>query len=172
MNKLEFNTHIKASVNICYDLARSVDFHKISVKEINEESVGGYKSGLISYNQHVLMKSTISGFIINTDLTITKYNPPFHFCYEGVNSVIKKIIHDYFFYDIGEETVMVDHFYYDLEYGILEDVINALFLKRYLTHLITHRNNLLCEYAESEKWKEVLGHEIVITQSFAENLMH
>jgi ligand-binding SRPBCC domain-containing protein len=165
MNKIEFNTHIKAPVQRCFDLARSVDFHKISVNPIKEESVAGFTSGLIGYNQRVLMQSKLGGLHFSTELKITKFNPPFFFSYEIIDSLFPSIVHDYYFYDISQETVMVNHFYYKIRWGLIGEVMNSLFMKKYLTRIITKRNDLLREYAETDKWKNVLlfpQHEVTI----------
>jgi ligand-binding SRPBCC domain-containing protein len=156
MDKIEFNTHIKAPIERCFDLARSIDFHKISVGPVKEETVAGCTSGLIGPNQRVLMQSRIGSFRFSTELKITKFNPSFFFSYEVVDSTFQSIVHDYYFYDISEETVMVNHFYYKLRWGLLGEVINFLFLHNYLTKIITKRNDLLREYAETDKWKDVL----------------
>ncbi len=39
MNKIELTTLIKAPIELCFDLARSIDLHKISVQHTNEEAV-------------------------------------------------------------------------------------------------------------------------------------
>jgi ligand-binding SRPBCC domain-containing protein len=156
MDKIEFNTHIKAPIQRCFDLARSVDFHKISLGPLKEESVAGCTSGLIGHNQHVLMQSRLWGMRFSTELKITKFNPPFFFSYEIADSTFQSIVHDYYFYDISEETVMVNHFYYKPRWGLVGEVINFIFLQNYLTKIITRRNDLLREYAESDQWKDIL----------------
>jgi hypothetical protein len=156
MTKLEFSTYIKAPASRCFDLARSVDFHKISAKQIKEESVGGFTTGLISFNQHVLLESRLLGMRVFTELKITKFNPPFFFSYEMTNRILTHVIHDYYFYDIQEETVMVNKYYFKTSFGLLGELINWVYLKNYLIRLISTRNALLAEYAETEKWKDVL----------------
>ena len=156
MRKIEFNTHIKAPLQRCYDLARSIDFHKISVPQIKEEVVAGCSSGLIGPNQHALLQTRVAGLRFSTELKLTRYAPPFFFSYEIVNEVFESIVHEYYFYDLKEETVMVDHFYFETRYGILGKFANILFLKKLLAHAIQHRNEMLREYAESEKWKTIL----------------
>jgi ligand-binding SRPBCC domain-containing protein len=126
------------------------------VGPVKEETVAGCTSGLIGPNQRVLMQSRIGSFRFSTELKITKFNPSFFFSYEVVDSTFQSIVHDYYFYDISEETVMVNHFYYKLRWGLLGEVINFLFLHNYLTKIITKRNDLLREYAETDKWKDVL----------------
>jgi hypothetical protein len=156
MNKIEFNTHIKAPIQQCFDLARSIDFHKISVSPIKEELVAGCTAGLIGYNQHALIQSSLWGSRFSTELKVVKFNPPFFLSYEIVGGHFHSIVHDYYFYDISEETVMVNHFYYKPKWGFFGEIISFIFLEKFLEKMITNRNNMLREYAETEKWKDIL----------------
>jgi hypothetical protein len=156
MNKIEFNTHIKAPIERCFDLTRSIDFHKLSINPVKEESVAGCTSGLIGPNQHALMQSRLWGLRFSTELKITKFNPPFFLSYEIADSNFHSAVHDYYFYDISEETVMVNHFYYKPKWGLIGELINILFLEKYISRIITKRNDLLREYAETEKWRKIL----------------
>jgi ligand-binding SRPBCC domain-containing protein len=156
MNKIELSTHIGAPIDRCFDLARSIDLHKISVKQTREEAVGGVTSGLLGLNQRVLWQATHLGVRQSMEVRISKFTPPFFFTDELVNGLFQSMIHDHFFYDIGNETVMIDHFYYDTPLGIIGEAANLLFFKGYLTRLLTQRNEIICEYAETNKWKDVL----------------
>lgn len=154
MNKIEFNTYIKAPIQQCFDLARSIDFHKISV--IKEESVSGCTSGLFGPNQHALLKSELWGLKLSSEIKIIKFSPPSFMSYEVSDSYFLTIEHDYYFYDISEETVMINHFYYRTRWGLIGELLNFLFLKKILSNTITKRNDLLREYAETEKSKDIL----------------
>jgi ligand-binding SRPBCC domain-containing protein len=157
MTKIEFNTHIKAPIERCFDLSRSIDFHKVSISPVfKEESVAGCTTGLIGHNQRTLMQSKLWGFQFSTELKIVKFNPPYFLSYEIADSNFHSIIHDYYFYDIGDETAMVNHFYYKLKLGVLGEIANLLILEKYLTRIITQRNDLLRDYAETDKWQEIL----------------
>lgn len=156
MNKIEFNTHIKAPIQHCFDLARSMDFHKLSLGPIKEESIAGCMTGLIGHNQHALLKSELWGLQFCTEIKIVKFNAPFFFSYEVSDSRFLSIIHDYYFYDIREETVMINHFYYQTKWGLLGELFCFLFLEKFLSKTIIKRNEMLREYAESEKWKDIL----------------
>lgn len=53
MSKIEINTLIEADVEICFDLARDIDFHKESLKHSHEKAVAGKTSGLIGLGEWV-----------------------------------------------------------------------------------------------------------------------
>jgi len=156
MNKIELYTHIHAPIDRCFDLARSIDLQKLSVKATNEVAVAGVTSGLLGLNQRVLWQTTHLGIRQSLEVKISKLTPPFYFTDEMVNGVFKTIIHDHFFYDIGDETVMIDHFFYHTPLGLIGEAANILFLKRYLTRLLSQRNEIIRQYAETDQWKVIL----------------
>lgn len=156
MNKIELTTLIKAPIEICFDLSRSIDLHKISLQQTQEEAVGGVTTGLIGPNQKVLWQATHLGIRQTLETKISKYTRPFFFTDEMVSGIFKSMIHDHFFYSMGDETFMIDHFYYESPLGILGDAVDILFLKGYLTRLLEQRNETLKSYAETDKWMEIL----------------
>lgn len=156
MNKIELSTFIEAPIERCFDLARSIDLHKISVQQTQETAIGGVTSGLIGPNQKVLWQATHLGFRQTMETQISKFTRPFFFTDEMVNGIFKTMIHDHFFYVMNKDTVMVDHFYYEAPLGLIGEAADIIFLKRYLTRLLTQRNETIKQYAETDKWKEIL----------------
>ncbi len=171
MHKIELNTTIHAPIERCFDLARSIDLHKISFKDSNEEAVGGVTTGLIGPDQKVLWQATHLGVRQTLEIKITNYARPFYFTDEMVSGAFDTMIHDHFFYDLGVDTVMVDYFYFESPYGILGSAVDLIFLKRYLKKLLIQRNEIIREYAESDKWKEVLFSAFK-NQSIAEKMAY
>lgn len=157
MNKIELSTFIEAPIERCFDLARSIDLHKISVQQTQETAIGGVTSGLIGPNQKVLWQATHLGFRQTMETQISKFTRPFFFTDEMVNGIFKTMIHDHFFYVMNKDTVMVDHFYYEAPLGLIGEAADIIFLKRYLTRLLTQRNETIKQYAETDKWKEILS---------------
>ena len=49
-----------------------------------------------------------------------------------------------------------DFFDYKSPFGILGKIADKLFLKKYMTELLTERNHIVKEFAESGKWKKML----------------
>jgi len=52
--------------------------------------------------------------------------------------------------------VMEDVFDYDTPLGFLGRLADQLFLEKYMTRFLEKRNQVVKEFAESERWKEVL----------------
>ena len=154
---IKLYTTIKAPIDICFSLATSIDLHKISTSHTKEEAIAGKTNGLIGLNEFVTWEATHFGIKQQLTTKITAYEKPFHFRDEQVKGIFKLLKHDHFFEQIGDETVMLDSFEYESPFGIVGHIFNKTLLTNYLTKFLNIRNNLIKEFAETEKWKIVLG---------------
>ena len=57
MPKINLTTTIDAPIERVFDLARSIDLHKLSTKKTNEEAVNGKTSGLIELGETVTWRA-------------------------------------------------------------------------------------------------------------------
>jgi len=149
-------TKIKASKQIVFDLSRSIDLHKISTKQTNEEAIAGRTSGLINLNESVTWKAKHFGFTQILTTKITAYNSPHNFTDEMTEGIFKRLTHEHQFLEKKGETLMTDYFSYQSPLGLLGVIADNLFLKRYMKSFLIKRNSIIKEFSESEKWKEVL----------------
>ena len=53
MPRIKLETKIRASKEIVFDLSRSIDLHKLSTSQTNEEAIAGKTEGLIGLNEWV-----------------------------------------------------------------------------------------------------------------------
>lgn len=156
MPLIELNTFIKAPISICFDLARSIDLHKISVTGSKEEAIAGLTSGLIGMGEEVTWRGTHFGIRQTLSSRITGFQYPTYFRDEMIQGAFKKIEHDHWFEEREGVTVMKDHFIYESPCGWLGKLVNALILQRYLTNLLKERNKIIKETAEGDAWKKIL----------------
>ena len=63
MPLIQVQTKINADKEICFNLARSIDFHKESLKHTNEIPIAGRTSGLIKLNEWVSWEAKHFGFV-------------------------------------------------------------------------------------------------------------
>jgi ligand-binding SRPBCC domain-containing protein len=68
----------------------------------------------------------------------------------------KSMKHEHHFKQIDNGTLMIDVFNYEAPYGSLGRLISNLYLFSYLEKLLEQRNQVIKEYAESNKWQHVL----------------
>lgn len=157
MPVIELKTTINSSKDIAFDLSRSIDLHKISTSQTNEEAIAGVTSGLIGLNESVTWKARHFGITQTLTSKITAFERPDFFVDEMVEGVFKRFKHKHHFETIDQKTLMTDIFDYDAPLGILGKLADRLFLKQYMTHLLRTRNEVIKQYAESDNWKDVLN---------------
>jgi ligand-binding SRPBCC domain-containing protein len=153
---IELLTEIKSTLNICFDLSRSIDLHKISTAKTNEEAIEGTISGLINLNETVTWQATHFGIKQKLTSKITAFDRPIFFRDEQVKGIFKSFCHEHKFEQIEDKVIMTDIFEYQSPFGIFGRIFNSLILTNYLRQLLIDRNNTIKEFAESEKWREVL----------------
>ena len=156
MLQIKLKTEIKADRKIVFDLARSIDLHKISTSHTNEKAIAGVVSGLIGLDQTVTWKATHFGISQKLTSKISEYKSPDLFVDEMVSGAFKRLRHEHHFTDFNDKTIMIDVFDYTSPMGFLGKLADVLFLKTYLTKLLKKRNAVIKEFAESEKWMQVL----------------
>ncbi|WP_272973536.1 SRPBCC family protein [Croceibacter atlanticus] len=153
---INLHTEIKAEKEVVFDLSRSIDLHKISTEQTSEEAIAGKTSGLIGLHESVTWRAKHFGVYQNLTSKITKFDRPNYFVDEMVKGAFKGFVHEHHFSKIHSGTLMVDVFEYTSPLGILGNLADTLFLKNYMTALLTERNRVLKEFAESKKWESLI----------------
>lgn len=156
MQHIKLITKINAPVERCFDLSRSIDLHKISTSQSNEEAIAGVTSGLINLNETVTWRAKHFGVWQKLTSKITQYEPNVLFVDEMVEGAFKSIHHTHRFEHKNGETIMTDDFIFESPLGILGRLANAIILTSYLKKLLVKRNEIIKEFAESDLWKKVL----------------
>jgi ligand-binding SRPBCC domain-containing protein len=149
-------TEIFTTKNIAFDLARSIDLHKVSTAKTNEEAISGTISGLINLGESVTWKAKHIGFTQNLTTKITEFKYPEYFVDEMTKGIFKSFKHEHIFKDQKGNTLMIDKFEYKSPFGFLGKIVDLIFLKKYMTKFLIERNEVIKEFAETEKWKQVL----------------
>ncbi len=148
---------INAPIEIVFDLARSIDLHKISTAHTNEQAIAGRTSGLICLGESVTWKAKHFGLYQTLSVQITEFTAPRQFTDEMVHRAFQRFRHEHRFDKTGPDTTMMtDVFDYTSPLGALGKVADWLFLKRYMRQLLATRNQIIKSFAESEQWRSVL----------------
>jgi len=148
MPVIELVTHIHAPIEICFDLARSIDLHKRSTAGTGEEAVAGVTSGLIGAGETVTWRAKHFGIRQHLTSVITAFDYPVYFRDEMVRGAFKSIKHDHRFERSGAMTIMRDLFEFESPGGLAGRLFNTLILTRYLTQLLKKRNRVIKEVGE------------------------
>lgn len=156
MPRIELQTEIKADKQIVFDLSRSIDLHKISTQHTNEKAISGKTSGLIELNESVTWRAKHFGIYQQLTSKITEFEKPNYFVDEMISGAFKRFKHEHHFKDLNNGTVMIDIFDYTSPLGFLGKIADKLFLAKYMTNFLIQRNQIIKEFAESDRWREAL----------------
>jgi ligand-binding SRPBCC domain-containing protein len=157
MPRIKLLTQINADKELVFNLSRSIDLHKISVAQTNEEAIAGVTSGLIGLNESVTWKGKHFGVTQKLTTKITEYNFPDNFTDEMIKGAFESFKHQHIFTHEENGTLMTDIFDYKSPLMFLGKIADHLFLIKYMKRLLEERNRIIKEFAESEKWKEVIS---------------
>jgi len=149
MTQIELSTRINASIEICFDLARSIDLHIESTKHTGEKAIAGKTSGLIELGETVTWRAKHFGVWQSLTSKITEFERPNYFVDEMVSGAFKSFRHEHIFLSINDQTVMKDIFAFESPCGWLGEFANFLFLGRYMQKLLMTRNEVIKQAAEA-----------------------
>ena len=158
MPTIILTTEIQGDIETCFDLSRSIDFHKLSTSKTNEKAISGCTSGLINLDEQVTWQATHFGIRQKLTSKITAYTRPFHFRDEQLKGAFKFIVHDHYFEQQNGKVIMKDSFSFQSPLGIIGKLFDKLVLTKYMAKFLVERNNLIKEFVETEKWESLLSH--------------
>ncbi|GAB3909675.1 SRPBCC family protein [Mucilaginibacter boryungensis] len=151
MPTIKLITSINAPVEVCFDLARSIDLHKTSMQHTGEKAVAGITDGLIGLNETVTWRARHFGIAMEMTSKITELRYAISFTDEQVKGPFKKLKHLHTFQQSGKYTIMTDYFEFESPLGFLGRLADKLMMKAYLTQLLLKRNKTIKETAENAK---------------------
>jgi ligand-binding SRPBCC domain-containing protein len=140
-------TKIQAPIQVVFDCARSIDIHQLSTKHTNEKAIAGKTAGLCELGDEVTWRARHFGIYQTLSSKITKFKAPYYFQDCMTKGAFSFIIHDHFFEEINGLTIMKDVFSYGVPYGWLGDLFNWIVLRKYMTKLLTTRNQTIKDIA-------------------------
>lgn len=156
MPTIHITTVIHAPMDRVYDLSRSITLHKRSMAHLQEEAIKGRTNGLIERDETVTWQAKHLGKIRRLTTRITEMNYKDYFCDEMVEGDFIYMKHEHHFKEIGNGTVAIDIMEFSTPYGWLGRMFERFYLNKYMTKLLQVRNEVIKEYAESEKWRVIL----------------
>ncbi len=154
---IEQTMKISAPIQRCFDLSRSIEVHLLGTEESGEQAVSGVTSGLIGPDQFVRWRAKHLGVRQHLTSKITAFDSPRYFQDTMLEGAFKFMQHDHFFVALSEsETEMKDRFTFAAPLSILGTFAEHLFLKRYMDRFLRHRNEIMKQVAESQRWQDFL----------------
>ncbi|WP_054028704.1 SRPBCC family protein [Bacillus sp. FJAT-28004] len=145
---IKISLFIKAPIQVCFDLSRSIEIHMESTSHTNERAVKGRTSGLIGLGETVTWEATHFGIRQQLTSIITELDPPNKFVDEMVSGAFKRFRHEHTFEIQDGGTLMTDRFDYTSPFGPLGMLADVMFLRSYMERLLLRRNEYIKNNAE------------------------
>lgn len=149
MPTIILETHINAAAEICFDLMRDVRLHTETTAHTAEKAVGGVTEGMICLGQTVTFEGTHFGFRQRLTVRVVEFERPRLFVDEMMEGNFKSFKHTHEFIEEDDGTLMRDTIVWTSPLGILGRLVDRLLLERHLQRLVSHRNAILKQIAES-----------------------
>ncbi len=156
MLKFEIETLIVASPEICFDLARDIDFHAQSLAATSEIVVDRPARGLLELADEVEFEGRHLGVVQRHRARIMAFDRPWHFRDEMVHGAFRAFVHDHDFEVRSNGTLMRDRVQCSAPLGILGRLVEIIVLKPYLRRLIRARARAIKVEAEACTTADVL----------------
>lgn len=154
---IHLTTFIAAPQERVFDLSRSVDLHKASMKHHQEKVVDGTMSGLMNMNDTVTWTAKHLFKQRRLKTRITSLKAPEYFTDEQEQGDFRMMKHEHYFKPIQNGTIMIDQFHFETPYGLVGRMLNTIYLKRYMTELLKERIAVIKQAAEGNLWQQYLN---------------
>ena len=119
MTEIVIKTIIRASIERCFDLSRSIDLHLDSMSDSGEKAIGGVTSGLIGLDETVTWNARHFGIRQNFTSKITAFESPSHFVDEMQKGAFRSFWHEHRFEEMDGATHMCDTIRYKVPLGLI-----------------------------------------------------
>jgi len=149
MPTLDLVTLIHAPIEVCFDLARSIELHIESTKGTGEKAVAGVTGGLIGLDQEGTWEARHFGVRQRLTSRITIFDRPNRFHDSQVRGPFSRFDHDHIFSVESGVTLMRDIFDYTSPLGWLGRCADRIFLRDYLVRFLQERALVIKTAAES-----------------------
>lgn len=157
MPRIKLTTFITAPLQVVFDLSRSIDLHQLSMLHTSERVIGGRISGLIQKNETVTWEAKHLLRHRQLVVKITCMEPCVYFEDRMLKGDFKSMRHEHHFSFENGVTTMQDVFFFDAPFGFAGKIFCHLFLSNYMRRLLSKRNSIIKEYAESGRWTSILN---------------
>ena len=149
MGEVIIETHIRAPIELCFDLARDVTAHAESAAFSSERVVEpGRTQGLLELGDIVAFEGRHFGLIQRFVARITAVDPPHRFVDEMVEGTFKWLRHVHEFESRDGLTIMRDTLEWKSPFGLIGSLADLLFLRRHMRWFVATKQSDLKRIAE------------------------
>jgi len=157
MPKIHITSFINAPVDRVFNLSRNLTLIKLALKGGKEQYLSSAAGNLLTAGETITLRARHLGK--NRELTARVINLklPEGYTEEQIKGDLKSFRHEYHFKKVDNGTIMIDLVEFEGPRDFLGSIAAKYFLKSYFEAVVRKKNDLIRQYAESEKWKVVLS---------------
>jgi ligand-binding SRPBCC domain-containing protein len=156
MPKIHLTQFIQAPIERVFDLNRNLTLRKKGLQQKGAPFLFSSSKGLVDAGETITLRAKHLGKTREMTARITALNAPHQFVEEQVRGDLKSYRHEYHFKPTENGTILIDVLEYEGPRDLLGSLAAPFFLKSILTNMLKQKNELVRQYAESEKWRAVL----------------
>lgn len=157
MASIHLTTFIKAPVERVFDLCRNTTVYKKALEGRNESLSASASGILVNAGDTVTLTARHLGKTRAMTARILEMTVPEKFVEEQVKGDLKSFRHEHHFKPVENGTLVIDLIEMEEPRDAIGGVLGKWFMKNYFEALLNKRNALIKLYAESEKWRAVMG---------------
>lgn len=156
MPKIHVTTFINAPIERVFNLSRSLTLSKMAFKSAKEQLLSSSAANMVGAGETITLRAKHLGKTREITARVTDFTLPDGYTEEQIKGDLKSFRHEYHFKKVENGTIMIDLVEYDGPRDLAGSIAGKFFLKSYFENNVKKKNDLIRQYAESEKWKAVL----------------
>lgn len=157
MSNIHVTTFIGAPAERVFDLTRNTSIYKALLKDRKEKFSSGAGSSLIGSGETITFNARHLGKTRIMTARIIEMERPRSFAEEQVKGDLKSFRLENHFKAVENGTILINILHFEGPRDFLGSLFAKFYLKSYLEKFLLKRNEVIKQYAESEKWKMVLN---------------
>ena len=157
MTNIHVTTFILAPAERVFDLCRNTSIYKTVLKDRKERFSSGAGSSLITSGETITFNARHLGKTRVMTARLIEVERPTKFAEEQVKGDLKSFRLESHFKEVENGTILINILTFEGPRDFLGSLFARFFLKSYLEKFLLKRNEVIKQYAESDKWKAVLN---------------
>lgn len=157
MFSIHLTTFIKAPAKLVFDLSRNTTIVRKALEGRKEILTANAASVLLTLSDTITLSAKHLGKTRVMTLMITEMEEAQKFVEEQVKGDLKGFRHEHYFKQVDNGSLLIDLVYMEEPRDAIGGLLGRLFMKRYFEKMLNKRNELIRKYAESDKWRTIMG---------------
>ncbi len=157
MASIHLTTFIKAPADRVFDLCRNTTVFKKALEGRSVTLSASASEILVKTGDTITLSARHFGKTRVITSKITEMNIPEKFVEELVNGDLKSFRFEHHFKPVENGTLVIDLIDLGEPKDTIGGILGRFYLKRYFENMMNQRNALVKLYAETEKWRAIMG---------------